>query len=69
MKQQFGVFATLVFGVVLGFPVAIWAGRLADSTEGLTITVKVLNSAKVPSVILRKGRRLLARSSGRPESS
>ena len=55
MKQRFGVFATLVFGVVLGFPVAIWAGRLVDSTEGLTITVKVLNSAKVPSVILQKG--------------
>ena len=55
MKQRFGVFATLVFGVVLGFRLAIRAGRLADSTEGLTITVRVLNLAKVPRSTLEKG--------------
>ena len=55
MMQRFGVSATLVFGVVLGFPLAIRAGRPADSTEGLTITVRVLNLAKVPRSTLERG--------------
>ena len=55
MKQRFGVFASLFFGVVLGFPLAVRAGRLADSTEGLTITVRVLNLAKVPRSTLERG--------------
>lgn len=55
MKQRFGVSATLVFGVVLVSPLAIRARALADSTEGLTITVKVLNLAKVSRSTLEKG--------------
>ena len=55
MMQRFGVSATLVFGVVLGFPLAIRAGRPVDSTEGLTITVRVLNLAKVPRSTLERG--------------
>jgi hypothetical protein len=55
MKQRFGVSATLVFGGVLAFPVLNPACALADSTEGPTITVKVLNLAKVSRSTLEKG--------------
>jgi hypothetical protein len=54
MKQRFGVSATLVFGVVLGFPRVVRAATLSDSTDGLTITVKVHNFAKVPRTTLEK---------------
>ena len=55
MKQRFGVSATVVFAVVLVSPPAIRARALADSTEGLSITVKVLNLAKVSRSTLEKG--------------
>ena len=56
MKQRFGVSATLVFGAVLACPLTMRARALPDSTEeGLTITVKVLNFAKVPRSTLEKG--------------
>ena len=56
MKQRFGVFATLVFGVSLVSPEPVRADQASRSQRVVRhITVKVYNSAKVSPAALEKG--------------
>jgi hypothetical protein len=61
MKQQFGVFATFVFGVVLIFPGTLEALSASNPSEDLTITVRVYIWARVSPTDLEKGQAVVSK--------
>jgi len=61
MKQRFGVFATLVFGVVLIFPGALEALSASNPREDLTMIVRVYNWARVSATDLEKGQAVVSK--------